>query len=120
MKRQCSSCSNTGDGRSRLPWWACHCSSSWSRPSSVSSTRTRSLIERWQRQPVEKRNPRLRYLDPDDPYDLRDLVQAMEARRRLVPVAVAVCVVLALLGWVLLTRTEQHMIDTAIGVARRD
>ena len=120
MKPQCSSCSSMGDGRSRLPWWACHCSSSLSRPSSASSTRTQNLIARWQRQPAEKRNPRLRYLDPDDPFDLRDLVQAMEARRRLVPVAVAVCVALALLGWALLSSEEQDMIDTAIGVARRD
>ena len=88
-------------------------------PSSTGSSQEQRSIERWRRRPIGRRAPKLRYLDPDDPFGLPDLRVAM-MRRSIAPVIVAVCVALALLGWVLMARTDKHVIDTAIGVARRD
>lgn len=118
MIRHRSSSSSTEDGQHSGSPSSCPSCGSSSRPLLTSSARMRRSIERWSARPNGRRNPRLRYLDPDDPFDLPDLTQTMEQGHN--TVVIAVVVIAALVGLLLAGLGDTVRMDEAIGVARRD
>jgi hypothetical protein len=89
-------------------------------PSSIGSSQARRSIERWRERPRWTRAPKLRYLDDLDPYDLHDLRAELESRRSVyVPVVIGAVLLALVVAWLLLASSEQSVIDTAVGVARK-